>query len=80
MHSQYYFYVLKSYLFSERRKGKEEERERKINVLLPLPAHHRGLAHNPGTHTDRESNGDPQAHKLALNPLRNSSQGNIHIF
>ena len=45
------------YLFSERGEGREEERERNINVWLPLMGPPTGdLAHNPGTHPDRESN------------------------
>ena len=58
-------YFLKDfiYLFLEREEGREKERERNINMWLPLmhhlPTPTGGLARNPGMYPDWELNRQP---------------------
>ena len=66
------------YLFSERGEGREEERERNINVQLPLTRPLLGTW--PATQAcaltgNRTS--DPLVCRPALNPLSHTSQGKI---
>ena len=50
------------YFFLERSKGREKERERNINMWLPLTCPPTGdLAHNPGMCPDWESNLRPSS-------------------
>ena len=70
------------YLFLDRGEGREKERERNINVWLPLtcPA----LGTWPTTQAwalTGNQTSDPLVHRPALNPLSHTSQGqNIIIF
>ena len=70
---------LKFYLIIFReREGREKERERNINVWLPLVCPATGdLAHNPGMCPDWESNCNPLIRRPALSPLSHTSQGCI---
>ena len=69
------------YLFLERGKGREEERERNINVWLPLtcpipitwPV-------TQACALTRTQTGDPLVHRPELNPLSCTSQGNSLDF
>ena len=70
------FSFLINYLFLERREGKEKERERNINVWLPLL--HPLLGTWPATQAcalTGNRTGDPLAYRPALKPLSHSSQG-----
>ena len=73
------FLFKRFYLFLDRREGKEKERERNINVWLPLvrpPT--RYLALNPGMCPDWESQVTLIC-RPALSPLSHTSQGiNLH--
>ena len=64
------------YLFIFREKGREGERDRNINVWLPLPSPLLGTW--PATQacalTGKQA-GDPLVHKPVLNPLSHTSQG-----
>ena len=69
------------YLFLDRGEGREKERERKNNVLLPLMLTLMGT--RPATHAcaltgNRTSN--PLVYKPALNPLSHMSQGLLCLF
>ena len=68
------------YLF-QRGKGREKERERNIDVWLPLTCPLLGIW--PATQacalTGNQS-GDPLIHRRALNPLRHTYQGPIILF
>ena len=69
------------YLFLERVEGKEEERERNINVWLPLMCPKLGTW--PATQEcslTRNWTGDPLVCRPALNPLSYTSQGQIQLF
>ena len=77
-----FFFFLRFYLFSERGKGgREKERERNINVWLPL-------THSPlGTQRATQAcaptgNGthDPLVLRPALNPLNHTSQGCFEVL
>ena len=73
----FYIYVFKDfiYLFLERREGREKERERNINVWLPLMHPPRGTW--PATQAcalTGSRTGDPLVHRLVLNPLSHTSQ------
>ena len=75
----------KDYLFSslERGEGREKERERNINVWLPLaypplgtwPTTQAGAGNQAGNQT-----GDPLVCRPALNPLSHTSQGKHGFF
>ena len=69
------------YLFLERGEGKKKERERKINVWLPLV--HLLLGTWPTAQacvlTGNQSS-DPLVLRSALSPLSHTSQGNIMDF
>ena len=65
-----------NYLFLERGEGREKERERNINVWLPL------ACPQPGTWPATQAcaltgnqTGNILVHRLALNPLNHTSQG-----
>ena len=67
-----------NYLFLERGEGREKERERNINVWLPL---------TPGTWPATQAcaltgnrTRDPLVRRPALNPLSHTSQGSLFIF
>ena len=69
------------YLFLQRGKGKEKDREGNISVWLPLTCPLLGtwptaqacaLAGNPDSH--------PFIHRLALNPLSHTSQSSSFMF
>ena len=58
----------------------EKERERNINVWLPLECPRTGdLARNPGVCPDWELNWRPFGLQPALNPLSYTSQGSVCI-
>ena len=64
------------YLFLEREEGREEYRERNINMWLPLTCPPSGdLACNPGMCPDWELNWQPFGSQPKLNPLSHTSQG-----
>ena len=65
------------YLFLEKAAGKENERERNINVWLPCECPL--LWTWPTTQAcalSGNQSGDPLVHRLPLNPLSHTSQGN----
>ena len=67
--------------FLERMEGREKQRERKINVWLPLV--HPLLGTWPATQAcalNGNQTGDPLVHRLVLNPLSHTSQGYLFIF
>ena len=74
-------FFLRFYLILERGEGKEKERERNVNVWLPLacpllgtwPAIQACALTGNGT-------SDPLFHRLALNPLSHTSQGQYHYL
>ena len=68
------------YLFIFRQRGKEGQRQRNMNVWLPLESPIGDLAHNPHMCLDWELNHDHLVHRLALNLIRQSSQSYIQIF
>ena len=73
------FKVLFYYLFLDRGEAGENERDRNINVWLPLE--HPVLGTLPATQAcaltgNRTS--DPLVHRLALSPLSHTSQGKIY--
>ena len=64
------------YLFLDRGEGREKERERKVNVWLPLACPLLGT--QPAIQAcvlTGNRTCDPVVHRLALNPLRHTSQG-----
>ena len=69
------------YLFLERGEGREKERERNINVWLPLTRPQLGTW--PATQacalTGNQTSG-PLVRRPALNPLSHTSQGTNKIF
>ena len=79
---QWYSYFKRFYVFFEKEEGREKEKERNINVWLPL------MHLPPGTWpttqaralTGNRSN-DPLVRRLAPNPLSHTSQGwNTFLF
>ena len=75
------------YLFLEKGEGKEKKRERNIDVGArdtsngcPLLTPSWDLAHSPGMCLTGNKTCDPSIHRLALNPLSHSSQGNKVFF
>ena len=77
------FFLFKDfiYLFLERVEGKEKERERNINVWLPLTCPLLGTW--PTTQAGAligNRTGDPLVHRPALNPLSYTSQGWTEVF
>ena len=74
-------FLKRIYLFIFRKKGIEGERERNINVWLPLTCP--PLGNRPTTQAcaltgNRTS--DPSVHRSALNPRNHTSQGSIHVL
>ena len=65
------------YLFLERGEGREKERERNINVWLPL-AH--PLLRTQACALTENRTGDPLVCSLALNPLSHTSQGSFLCY
>ena len=68
------------YLFSERRDRREKERERNINVWLPLV--HSLLGTWPATQAcalTGDQTCDPSVHRRTLNPLSHTSQGFVLV-
>ena len=61
------------YLFIDRGEGRERERERSINVWMPLACSQLGIL--PATQAC-----DPLVCRLALNPLSHTSQGQSWFF
>ena len=64
-----------------RGEGREKERERNINVWLPLSLLQ--LETWPATQAPAltgNRTGDPLVHRTALNPLSHTSQGYLYIF
>ena len=61
------------YLFLERGERKEKERERNINMWLPL------MSPPLGTWTATQAC-DPLVHRLALNPLSHTSQAALYFL
>ena len=72
----YFLQYFLNYLFLERGEGKEE-RERNINVWLPLSGSLMGTrpATQAGALTGNQTS-NPLVHRLALNPLSYPGQGN----
>ena len=75
------FFFFKIYLFIFRQRGREGEREKNINVWLPLA--HPQLGTSPATQAcaltgNRTSN--PLVHRLAPNPLSHTSEGRTGFF
>ena len=71
-----HIYFLKIYLFLERGERREKERERKIDVYLPLA--HPLLGTWPTTQAcalTGNQTGDPLVLRPTLNPLSHTSQG-----
>ena len=69
------------YLFLDRGGGRKKERERNINVWLPLMNPLLGTW--PATQAcalTGNRTGNPLVHRLALNPLNHTSQGRISLF
>ena len=69
------------YLFLERGEGKEEERERNINVWLPLARPQMGTW--PATQAcalTGDPTGDLSVHRLVFNPLSRTSQGDERFY
>ena len=67
------------YLFLERGEERENERERNINMWLPLACPPAGnLAHNQACALTGNRIGDPLGHRLVLNPLNHTSQDTLH--
>ena len=67
-----------SYLFLDREEGREKERERKINVRLPLTCPPLGTwtATQACAPTGNRT-GDPLVRRPALSPLSHTSQGQL---
>ena len=64
------------YLFLERGEGREKERERNINVWLPLMCPLLGTWPTTQTYAlTGNPTSDSLVHRLALNPLSHTSQG-----
>ena len=77
----FYFIFNKMYLFLERGEGSDKERERNINVWLPLTCPLLGTF--PATHAcapTANPTGDPLICRPALNPLSHTSQGKLLSF
>ena len=75
-------YFLKVYLFIFREGGgREKERERNVNVWLPLECPQLGtwLATQACALTGNQTS-NPFVHRSALNPLNHTSQGNVIVF
>ena len=77
----YICFLLRFYLFLQSGEGTEKERERNINVWLPL------MHPSPGTWPatqacalTRSQTGNPLVCRPALNPPSHTSQGSSHIF
>ena len=71
-----FYYFLRFYLFIFRERRREGERERNINVWLPLVRPLQGAW--PATQTcalTENGTGDLLPHSLVLNPLSHTSQG-----
>ena len=69
------------YLLLEREKGREKERERNIDVWLPLTGLQLGT--QPATQAcalTGNQTGDPLVQELALNPLSHTSEALRHCF
>ena len=70
------FLLKRFYLFLERGEGREEEKERNLNVWLLLTHPQPGT--RPTTQAcvlTRNQTHDPLVHRLALNPLSHTNQG-----
>ena len=83
LHSQSLFFFFKDfiYLFVERGEGRKKERERNINVWLPLTHHLLGTW--PATQACAVTGywtSNPLVHRLALNPLSHISQVHSSFF
>ena len=77
----FYFFKDFIYLFVERGKGREKERERNINVWLPLA--HPPLGTWPTAQAcalDWESNRRPFNSQASTQPLSHTSQGYYYVF
>ena len=75
--------VLDFYSFIFRKRGRQEERERNINVCLPLTNSLLGkplLAHNPGMCLAGNRTGCPLIRRPALNLLSHSTQGCYRVL
>ena len=63
------------YLFIFRGERREKERERNINLWLPLMSPYWGPDCKPGMCPDWELNQDPLVLRLVFNPVSHTSQG-----
>ena len=84
-HLLYFFLKNFIYLFLERGKGRENQRESNINVgnIYRLPLMHPQLGTWPATQAcalTGNQTGDLMVHRLALSPLSQISQGCILIY
>ena len=69
------------YLFLERGEGREKEKERNNNVWLPFKCPPLGTWPTiPACALTGNSANDPFVHRLALSPLRHTSQGRQNNF
>ena len=71
-----YGFLKRFYLFLEREEGREKEKERNINMWLPLTCPTLGTW--PATQAcvlTGNQTGNPLGHMLGLNPLSHTSQG-----
>ena len=79
--SQFTFKILFKdliYVFLEREEGRKQERERNINVWLPLTSPLLGTQHaTQACALTGNRTSDPLVHRPALNPLSHTSQGLI---
>ena len=77
----FFFLFLRFYLFIFRERGREGEKERNINVWLPLMWPPLGTwRSNPSMCPDWESNRQPFGLQPALNPLTYARQGGFFFF
>ena len=69
------------YLFVDRGEGREKDREKSINVWLPLTCPPPGTLPAPQACTPTgNGTSDPLVHRLVLNPLSHTSQERCYIF
>ena len=76
-----FLFLLRFYLFISRERGREGERERNINVCLPLtPPSLWTLPATQARALSGNGTGDLQVHRLVLNPQSYISQGSTVFY